>query len=327
MNSSISESTMTLLDSLHPFPGRSGTCYVIQEEDSDGMEVDDSENEQLNEVRTSSNYEQITKFSRDLNICGNALDNETMSNDAVRYKNLPSDLFNLNESQKENFDSISRGIILSTSRETTTTSSSSCGRLSHFSQGKAVRTSESQEVTSNGHHLKKGHLVMLLSSRCRNFVQKQYVPLSNVISQTPLLTRVRVIVQIHGRGHDKYVIISGTRRERTPQPHVVKLRHCHVTQSAANPSCFTVVIDGAEGKSFTFEATSPDAALEWMKAFSSNSSSFQEAATRGSSQMALQQAGSDNVLTGEERKISSQFTNLQYHHQMPALSESADEED
>ncbi|XP_059178964.1 uncharacterized protein LOC131958072 [Physella acuta] len=80
--------------------------------------------------------------------------------------------------------------------------------------------------------------------------------------------RCPVIVKIYQKSFHRFATIAHTRRHSSWPTLYLKLKNTRVSYSPANPAHFSLVVDGAEGRTFQFEANSPETARDWVHAFS-----------------------------------------------------------
>lgn len=249
-----------------------GSCYVIEEEPPSDCQLDDNGNNQPSELVISSS---TTGLGKDLKFVEKDNYKSITNSDNNNVNLLPRKLL-------PSYDSINKNNALASLENVSSCenldSSSSNGEADFQSQRVSNKTSfhdlPQQHTTASVHmpHLKSGHLIMIIPEHQVNLVNpKPDCPYFSSLKTLP--PRCPVMVKIYDRGFEKYAIISCTRRQLAVPPICLKLKHSYITQSSTNPSCFSVVVDSSEGKTFTFEATNPDVAKEWMQALALTDSS------------------------------------------------------
>ncbi|BFZ24045.1 hypothetical protein BsWGS_27083 [Bradybaena similaris] len=312
-----------------------GSCYVIEEEQPSDCQLDDNGNNQLSELVISSG---TTGVGKDVKFVEKDHYKSDIYSDNNNVNHVPRKLF-------PSHDSVNKNNALASSQNVSSCehldSTSSNGEADFQSQRVSSKTSfhdlPQQHTTSSERrpHLKSGHLVLILPEHQVNLVNPNpdcpyFSSWKTLPPRCPVMTlppRCPVMVKIYDRGFEKYAIISCTRRQLALPPICLKLKHSYVTQSTSNPSCFSVVVDSSEGKTFTFEATNPDMAQDWMQALALTDSSVNwNSRTLNSCEKSGETAKQTQYLTTHS-KTSPAVLNLSDLTLMPVLSECVEEEE
>ncbi|CAG5127772.1 unnamed protein product [Candidula unifasciata] len=303
-----------------------GSCYVIEEEQPTEGQVDNNGNNQRTQLNIPCNSAGV---DRDVNFpvkdadnidsnSGNSNNNHhnaarlSQAYNSVTEVNPLASLANESSSSKSLFSNATHGEV---------------NLLPQLASNSTLLNSLRQQHATSSHmtEVKSGHLILIIPELKLSPVNPKS-ECSFLSSSRTLPHRCPVIVKIHDRGYEKYAIISSTRRQLGLSPFCVKLKHSYVSQSTSNPSHFSLVIDSSEGKTFTFEASSPDVAKEWMQALTLIDSSLH----RSNPQLCFSETSSEaaeHTQYSTNSKSSHATLNLAILPLMPVLSESVEEED
>lgn len=183
--------------------------------------------------------------------------------------------------------------------------------------------------------VKSGVLVLVSSDQCQRSQLKRSNSSRCATSAGSFPPRCPTIVKVHRSSFEKYAVVTGTRRHLNTPSLFLKLKNNHVTQSLSNPSQFVVFIEGITGQSFTFEASNPEKARQWMQAFTvepSYSRMFSHYREHAYKPRQLRENPSHLVADGvvinhSLQSWSTPFLSLQDCPSLPVLSESVSEDD
>ncbi|XP_035824220.1 uncharacterized protein LOC118477253 [Aplysia californica] len=128
--------------------------------------------------------------------------------------------------------------------------------------------SEDSRLAGTCSEIKSGNLVMISSPLHPTWTQRtrsRSCPRSDDVSTRHPL-RCPVIVQVHKKRYEHYAVVRKTKNRQTEQPLYLNLSKSSACLSDSRPCQFTVYLNSAEGKSFTFEASNPEAAKDWVRA-------------------------------------------------------------
>lgn len=297
------------------------------------MDFDDSSEERQNQVKVCDNNKLLPHVK-------NIRDQDTKTDNPVMLRHVSADVCTENSPLDEiDLCDVISGIQSSSPLEKLPTFHEGHLRVSKTPSSEAVRheTPVNQQQHSSAScrkslDVKSGHLMFITSDQGH----KSHWPGSDVASLAgrgaPHHTRCPVIVKIHQKMCEKYAIISRTRRHPHQSSFFLKLKHCHVTQSPSNPSHFLVVSDSPVGRTFTFEASSPDVAKEWMEALSPDcqrslpgSTHHRQPRKTTDLSNAAQNSNKTSHSLRSELKCSSPVLTIPNSLIMPVLSESQNE--
>lgn len=143
--------------------------------------------------------------------------------------------------------------------------------------------------------------------------------------------RCPVIVKIYQKSFHRFATIAHTRRHSAWPTLYLKLKNTRVCYSAANPAHFSLVVDGAEGRTFQFEANSPETARDWVHAFTCDTHQQTTHCHRQLSNVrhvlsSLPEASTENGVSSPRQIRNVPEKLLRPVLQMAALPECADED-